>query len=942
MFKSMKPDSWNTVQSLFAQAVELTEPERDTFLEQIRAQDPDLYEELRSLLQADSEPHSLLEGLAVEAMAPEPLSLHGQQIGPYQLVEEIGSGGMGTVYLAERTAGNFEQTVALKLIKPGMDSQEILRRFRSERQIMARLQHPNIAALLDGSLTTDGRPYFTMEYIAGEPITAYCDNQQLTVEERLDLFQTVCAAVQYAHRNLIVHRDLKPGNILVTKDGTVKLLDFGIAKVLAPEGGDPTSPSAVRTRTGARVLTPEYAAPEQIRGEQITTAADLYALGVILYELLTGRRPFALARSPAEIEQAILTTDPQKPSTAVTQQTASVESESDLPTSEAISAARNTLPERLRKRLRGDLDNICLMALRKEPERRYGSVEQFLQDIKRHLAGLPVSARPATLGYRIDKFVHRHKAGVTTAVAVLLLIAALIGFYTARLAEERDRARLEARKAEQVADFLQGLFAVADPEQAKGESITARELLERGADRISTELADQPEVQATMMTVIGDVYRSLGLYAEATQQLEQAVRIREQLYGPDHPEVAEAYFQLAHVHHDDFDHQAADAALAKALAIQRQNFEPIAPEILRSLHLQAQTHSLHGNYARADSIYREILNTHATKSTLSEEAHTAILRDRAAVQRELGHFETAEKLYRKTLGLNRRIYGEVHPEVAIVLHALGDVLRHKGDLTGAEAFYRQALIMREKLFGDVHPDIGETLNHLARLLYNAGEYDRAEPLARRALAVRKHVYGDANVAVVASSGCLAGILKEKGEIAEAEKLYRQNVATLAELVGEAHPYYAASLNSLAGTLFARGDLKAAERLYRRSLALHRQLLPANHVNLSNPLHGLGKTLVAAGRARPAESLLREAEERLRKNLPTAHWRIAEVRTTLGRCLTLQNRLEEAETYLLQSHKVLKEHYRERSNSLRTAAQALVLLYERWDKPGAAERYRERE
>ncbi|NIR73219.1 serine/threonine protein kinase [candidate division KSB1 bacterium] len=729
----MTPERWKKVQTLFERALELQPGQREAFLRRACAVDAELYREVTSLLEADRTPHSLLEGLALDAVdLPAESDWEGKQVGAYKIIRKIGSGGMGAVFLAERTQGDFEQRVALKLIKPGMDSEDILRRFRSERQILARLQHPNIARLLDGGRNDDGRPYFTLEYVDGEPIDRYCDRQRLTIEQRLQLFQTVCAAMHYAHRNLVVHRDLKPGNILATADGTVKLLDFGIAKMLTPENDGHPSPLPTLTRAGARVLTPEYAAPEQIRGDPITTAADIYALGVLLYELLTGRSPHQFStRSPAEVERAVLTTEPKKPSTVVTQKQTPAPTD-DLPTTEDICAARRILPERLRRRLRGDLDNICLMALREEPERRYSSAEQLLDDIKRHLNGLPVAARPDTLRYRATKFVQRHKIGVASALAVVLLIVALVAFYTVRLAHERDRARLEAQKAEQVADFLQGLFAVADPGQSRGEQITARELLQRGAARIKTELADQPEVQATMMAVIGDVYRSLGLYPEAQRQFEQVVRIRERLYGEAHPDVADAYYRLARVHQDDFDHEAAEAAVGRALAIQKQHFPATAPEVVRSLHLLGQTHYLRGHYETADSIYRAILNGQIEDGTLPEEDRAAILRDYATVQHELGRLDETEQGYRAALRLSRRIHGELHPQVATTLHLLGDVLRHKGDLRAAETFYRQALEMREKLFGEVHPDVGETLNHLARLLYTMGDYDRAEPLARRA------------------------------------------------------------------------------------------------------------------------------------------------------------------------------------------------------------------
>ncbi|MFQ5639455.1 MAG: tetratricopeptide repeat protein [bacterium] len=934
----MESERWNKIQTVFEKALAVPKEQREAFLRKACADDRELYQEVLSLLEADANAHSLLDGLALDAVDfAQEFNLEGQRIGPYKIVREIGRGGMGAVFLAERAEGEFEQQVAVKLIKRGMDSEQILKRFKSERQILARLEHPNIARLLDGGVSNEGLPYFAMEYLEGEPISAYCDNRKLPVEKRLELFQTVCAAVHYAHRNLVVHRDLKPGNILVSEDGTVKLLDFGIAKVLAPDDDKARPQFQTLTQTGMHVMTPEYAAPEQVRGEPVTTVTDVYALGVVLYELLTGRRPFHFTtQASSEIERVICTTEPEKPSTAVSKTkpaTRRTQSESEAEADE-ISSLRATQPERLRRQLAGDLDNICLKALKKESERRYTSAEQFFEDIKRYLAGLPVQARPDTFGYRAQKFIYRHKGALAAALTVVAVIASLVVFYTLQLAQERDRARLEARKAERVSDFLTGLFEVSDPSESKGETITARELLEKGARRVQTELADQPEVQAAMMDVIGHVYRSLGLYREAEAQLKTALHIQEDLTGADSPEAAEALISLALLYHDDFDHEKAEEALTRALEIQRQKFGVASPEMAENLHRLAQIHYLKGEYQTADSLYQTIQNA------LTFENSAAILRDYGVLQRELGNYQKAEALYRKALELNRKSYGALHPEVAFDLQDLGDALRKQGKLEAAEPLYRQALDMREKLFGEVHPDVGETLNHLARLLSQKGDYEAAEPLARRGLQVRRQVYGEENVAVVASSGNLACILKARGNLDEAERLYRWNVEILLTLVGEEHPYVAASLNSVAGTLLAKGNLQEAEETYRRSLTLHRKVLPAGHVNLARPLQGLAQVLLKAGDAPGAEPLLREALDLNLKALGESHWRTLEVQRSLGRCLVEQKNFPEAKKLLLTSYQTLCEKYPERKKALRQTAEDLILLYENWGKPERAGVYRQ--
>lgn len=934
----MNGERWNKIQTVFEKALELQTGERKDFLRKACAGDRQLFQEVVSLLEADANAPSLLDGLAVDAVdLTKDFNLEGQRIGPYKIVREIGSGGMGTVYLADRAEGDFEQQVAVKLIKPGMDSRQILERFQSERQILARLDHPNIARLLDGGVNKDGLPYFAMEYLEGEPISDYCDRHKLSVEKRLALFQTVCAAVHYAHRNLVVHRDLKPGNILVSDDGTVKLLDFGIAKVLVSKDDEGRSQFLSMTQTGMHVMTPEYAAPEQVRGEPVSTATDVYALGVILYELLTGRRPFQfVTQAPAEIERLICTTEPAKPSTVIsksknmTQRTKGEYEAGQL----GVSTLRATQPQRLKRQLTGDLDNICLKALKKETERRYSSAEQFLEDIKRYLAGLPVQARPDTFGYRAQKFITRHKGALAVALAVVTLIASLVGFYTQKLAQERDIARLEARKAERVSDFLTGLFKVSDPGQSKGEIITAREILEKGARRVQTELADQPEVQASMMDVIGHVYRSLGLYREAEGQLIAALQIQEDIYGADSPQTAGALISLAFLYNDDFDHEKAGNFLSRALQIQRQKFGASSKEIAESLHLLAQINQLKGEYQTADSLYQTILNA------LTFDNSAAILRDYGVLQRELGNYQTAEELYRKALILDRKSYGDLHPEVAFDLHNLADALRKQGELQAAEPMYREALDIREKLFGDVHPDVGETLNHLARLLSQTGDYIAAESIARRALRVRKQVYGDENVAVVASSGNLAGILNARGNLDEAEHLYRWNLSMLRKIVGDKHPYVAAALNSVAAMLLAKGDLPEAEEIYRRSLALHRQVLPAGHVNLARPLHGLAQVLLKAGDASGAEVLLHEALDLNLKALGQTHWLTSEVQHTLGRCLVEMENFPEAEKLLLASYQTLREKYPERNQAMKQTAEGLILLYENWGKPEHADDYRQ--
>jgi non-specific serine/threonine protein kinase/serine/threonine-protein kinase len=493
------------VRQILEQALEVSPDRRSVYLEEVCAGDKVLRREVEALIAADQQAGTgFLAGSAVEASsilaAPEELvSLAGTRIGPYQIVEEIGQGGMGTVYRAVRADDQYRKEVAIKVVRGGLGDEFRLHRFLSERQILANLDHANIARLLDGGATEDGRPYVVMEYVEGRPIDEYCDQGKLPVPERLKLFRTVCSAVAYAHQRLVIHRDIKPVNILVTKDGDPKLLDFGIAKIL-----DPADTGVDQTVTVMRLMTPEYASPEQVRGEPITTASDVYSLGVVLYGLLTGRRPYGPAsRVPRDIVQAVIETEPEKPSASVTR--------AETVTAQSVSETRDEIPEKLQRRLRGDLDNIVLKALRKEPERRYASVEQFSEDIRRHLEGLPVIARPDTFFYRSGKFVKRHKASVASAITVLLTL--IVGL--AITVHETYVARAERAKAEQrfndvrkLANSL--LFEVHDAIQTLPGATPARKLIVDRALQYLDALAKEAKGDLSLQRELGAAYEKVG------------------------------------------------------------------------------------------------------------------------------------------------------------------------------------------------------------------------------------------------------------------------------------------------------------------------------------------------------------------------------------------------------------------------------------------------
>ena len=743
-----------------------------------------------------------------------------RRIGPYRILRELGQGGMGVVYLAARADEQFRKRVALKVIRSGAASEEVVRHFKRERQILAGLDHPNIAKLLDGGTTDDGLPYFVMEHIEGEPLLAYCDSRKLPVAERLKLFQAICSAVQYAHRNLVVHRDLKPGNILVAEDGSPRLLDFGIAKLLNPElaGEAPTAT--------ALVMTPAYASPEQASGGRVTTATDVYSLGVVLYELLTGHLPYRLlSRQPLEILKAISEQEPEKPSTAVGRTedvTAPPGGVALHVTPDRVSSTREGTPDRLQRRLRGDLDNILMLALRKEPPRRYASVEAFSDDIRRYLEGLPVKARQPTAGYRAGKFVRRHVAGVAaSAVFVVLLIgfAVAMAVQSARVARERDLAEKERAAAQQeretaqrVSAFLVDLFRVSDPSRARGNTITAREVLDRGTTKIATELKDEPEVRATLMTTMGGVYSNLGLYDKALPLLEEALQTRKAALGNEHIDVAKSLNSLANLLRVRGDYPGAVARHREALAMLRKLVGNEHAEVARNLNNLALALSAMGDYAASEALQREAL---AMQRKRFGNEHTSValaLMNLAIVLENQGDYAGAEPLHREALAMKRKLLGNDDPAVASSLTNLANTLYGKGDYTGAEALGRETIALRRKLLGNEHPDLARSLNNLADVLMAKGDYSGAENVSREAVAMGRRLLGDGNPELAIFLVTHAEALCRAQKPADGESFARQSLAIFRKGLPAGHPHIAVAESVLGGCLILSRRYMEAEPL----------------------------------------------------------------------------------------------------------------------------------
>jgi serine/threonine protein kinase/Tfp pilus assembly protein PilF len=734
-----------------------------------------------------------------------PIMMTGDRIGQYRVLRTLGVGGMGEVFLAERADAEFEQQVAIKVVYGG--SHGIQSRLKIERQILAQLDHPNIAHLLDGGSLPDGTAYIVMEYIDGLPIDAYCDSNRLDVTARLKLFQTVCAAVHYAHQNLIVHRDLKPSNILVTAAGVPKLLDFGIAKLL--DDRQVARHALAVTQADIRVMTPDHASPEQIRGQAITTSSDVYVLGVLLYKILTGTGPFVIpSMRLTDIERAICESDPALPSHAVNTE--------DSAETRNIVEARGTTANRLRRTLGGDLDNIVLMAMRKEPERRYGSSQQMASDIQRYLDGKPVIARRDTMSYRGAKFVRRHWLPVTVSVSVIFLILAFAMttyMQSLRIASERDRAAeeravadRERTRAEEVSTFLVNLFKLSDPQENRGNQVTARELLDSGAKRLQAGLQDQPATKAALLATVGAVYDSLGQYQEALPILAQSLAL--QPLSHDKSRIA-TLLELGRARIGAGDLTGAEEPLQEALRRSQGDFGVDSQESGRSLWVLGVLRYQQGRYVDAKDLYNRSLNILEVAAAPSTDV-SALLDDLAQVYVSEQQWTLARQTYERALEIDRRVLGNDHPRVAMRLNNLAVVAQSIGDLRRAEALFRDAIRRNELAYGNRHPETGAARGNYGLLLHREGRLAEAEPHLRSALDVQLKLYGPDNYNVGYARVSLAILLHDEGNLPESETEFRQALDVYEKSLPANHQYRGAALMHFARLLVDRG--KAAEAL----------------------------------------------------------------------------------------------------------------------------------
>ncbi|MBK8245982.1 MAG: serine/threonine protein kinase [Gemmatimonadetes bacterium] len=842
--------AWVALEAAFAELADLPVDEQ---AQRLAALDlpPELMARLRALLDADRTSHDVI-GSAIAAVVSAPSGPPPTEVGPWRLLRSLGVGGMGTVYLAERADEAYQAQVAIKFLRGTLATPDLERRFRAERQFLATLDHPGIARLIDGGTAPDGTPYFVMEYVDGEPLDTWCDAHHLDVRARVALVQRICDAVQHAHQGFVVHRDLKPANILVTADGSPKLLDFGIARLVddSREGRDLTFYQA---------MTPSYASPEQLRGGVITTASDVWSLGVILFRLLAGVPPHDLdGLSAAEVERRVTTTPAPPPS-------------------HHAPAARS-------RELRGELDTIVRKALQVDAAQRYRTAADFAEDLRRWLAREPILARRPTAAYRTWSFVRRHPLGVGASVAAVLALAALTATSLVQAGRARDAAERAAagqRTAEQATNELVELLNLADPNISGGETITARGMLDRGATRILTGQTTDPDVRVSLAIALAAVYRNLAAYDSAGPLLDTALAIRTRTHGP----ASSAYAQVLHEY----------STLQYAL----------------------------GNYDSTAALERRVLDIQRVAAPGDNAVTEAALEGLGTALDETGEYVEAEQHLRAALAMARVVHGDSAMEVANDLLSLAAVLRAQARYDDAVPLLEESVVVATQVRGRRNLDVANALNHLARTHSLAGRHEAAIPIVKEAIDIQATVHGKPHPETAASLGNLAGILANLARLDESRVVRLQSHEMLMAYFGRSHPYIGASFTAIGDLAFRQQDWQGALAAYREARVIQEATLPPNNPQRGTALTGIGRSLLALGRASEAEAPLRAAYRVRAAGLPKGHWHIAASALPLGECLLALRRPAEAEPLLREAAQLLEATFTVADGRARQARVALA-------------------
>jgi serine/threonine-protein kinase len=812
----MTQERWRRIQALFHAVADLPPADQSSFLSRECADD-ELRREVQSMLAKDSDSGLLLdrgvEEVASRILNTDPFPADGQ-LGSYRIVKRLGEGGMGVVYLARRD--DVGSVAAIKVLRDAWLSPERRQRFAAEQRTLAQLNHPSIARLYDAGTLTDGTPWFAMEYVKGVSITDYCAQRGASMNERLRLFGEVCEAVRHAHLHAIIHRDLKPSNIIVREDGAVRLLDFGIAKQLDAQ--------ADQTRTGLRMMTPAYAAPEQISGGAVGVYTDVYALGVVLYELLAGRLPFDVSNlSPGEAELLIAEREPEKPCGVA------------------------------------DLDVLCLKAMQKDPARRYPSAEGMIRDIDHYLRGEPLEARPDTLGYRAGKFVRRHRGAVIGAALVSALLIALSAFFTVRLTGERNRALAEAQRTQRIQKFMLNLFQGGDHEAGPAQGLRVITLLDRGVVEASA-LNNEPAVQAELYSTLGSMYQKLGKLDRADSLLESALKEKRVVFRKDSLESAAALIALGSLRIDQDRLPEAETLTREGLEISRHHAPAGDPAIARAIVALGRVREQRGNYHEALKLLEEAVRLDSRVSVPAEDL-AASLNELASVHFYTGRYSQAESLFRRVLDIHRGLYGARHPSVADDLLNLGAVQLDLGYYDRAEDFDRQGLALNLAYYGADHPQTAHNYTVLGRALVYEKRFDEAAQLLEKALAIQERVYGPESPQAASALNELGNTAYWRGELDQAASHFSRMAEIYCKVYNNHHYLIGIALSNLAGVWMQRKDYARAEELYRQALGAYTDTLPPESLNV-------GITQIKLGRA-----LLREREYAKAENYSRNGYRI---------------------------------------------------------------------
>lgn len=845
---------WERIQEILADALELEGDERIRYLDGACGQDPEVRSEVESLIDASEQADAYFTDLAgragitrsthgIAADAPDEPDMQGRRVGAYRLGTLLGRGGMGAVYAAERADGQFELTAALKLLPVGAATPEAHRRFLEERRILARLEHPNIARLYDGGVTEDGTPYFVMEYVKGLPLTEFCRREEMGFDDRLRLFLEVCDAVSFAHRKLVVHRDLKPNNVMVTADGEIKLLDFGIARLMEPGEGTLTA-----TALGGRLMTPRYASPEQLRGEPVTTASDVYALGVILHELLTGASPYETTGDSTSWMDAICRQPVPVPSHRIARW-AKASAEVTPETRDVVTTANamGLSVRALARRIRGDIDNIVLRALRKESDRRYASVEALSDDLRRHLEGFPVKARPEGFFYVASRFLTRNAIPVAAAIAAIVLTGTLLVLLVRFALTTQEQSLMIARerdRAEEIAQFMRELFEVVNPELTNGETLTARELLDRGAEKIRDDHPNEPELQAEMMTVLGTVYRHLGLEDPAVELLRQARDLHRRLGGGRPEARATTLLELGRALRDRGDVEEAAAVLRDAREALRVARGELDREVaLATLELGGALYGI-GDVRAADrELQQGVALVRSLGLPLGEEYAEAVFLLAGSLLAQ-GRAAEARPLYDEALRLAESLHGRQHPDIPPILIGTAAVAARDGLPDSATTLLREALAIDERLFGDAdggnHVAVARSRYHLARHLGREGHATEAAALLRGSIQMfertsrpRPDLHGGA-------LATLAGLMRDQGHTGEALALYARSQEVLRNAYGPGSLLEGDVQVAWAELLMRLGRHGEAAGILEEALASFSGVFPAEHPSVIQTAQLLGR------------------------------------------------------------------------------------------------------